>query len=430
MNQESPNPLTGEQSPNMRPTSPAAYGSALDSGAGEHAHLQKVSRVLRVQLLDLTYADWLDLLFLSRESAQFCNATLADHFARDLGYVPPNGESVFRRFAGRLSGDVRVALGREAFTQWRMHKYKVLRGEQRLAFFGEKRSLVCRAEHMSKGKRQRHGRVEFSGSNYYLNIRLVGKSGERIIAVNGKDIEWGKKGERHRLKLWWKPQVDERIAPVMDGLASGETRLLKVSFVFKRPGRKIYVLLAYEKIIEIPESGAKHATLGPLEQDGTLWLRIDGERPHNYTHWIHELLSKKEHFEDIVQRIRLRTKRSGPKHRQAYRHQLLKAGNFSNWAHGRLHQMSADIVKKLLRADVGCLTVAPMSVGELPMYELEEKLKYKLQEIGITLDRLDPKDKTTEQAFGRILGKREGSAARAKKALRTLRQAVERRENT
>lgn len=429
MNQESPNPLNGEQSPEYtRPTSTAECGSALDSGTGGHAELVTVPRVLTVEIRDLDHAQWLDLLLLSRECAMFCNATIADHFARELGYGAPTGGSVFRRFAGRLSGDVRVALSREARTQWRMHKTKILRGEGGFPFFNEKRSLVCRAEHMSKGKRQRHAWIERIGKEHFLNIRLIGKNGEQVVGASKDGFTYGRKGERHLLKLWWKPQIDERNAPVMNGLASGDIRLLKVAITFKRPGKKVMARLAYEKRIELPPAGARKATIGPLLPDGTLWLKI-GDRPlTNYASYIHRLIQMKEHFEGLRQRIRARTKRSGTRHQQARRKALVNLGTFSAWSRGYLHQMSADIVGRLEKGGVGFLTIAPISLGELPLSALEEQLKYKCAERNIAIERMDLKDETTMAIVEKGVAKKRATVAKGKKALRVLRETINQKE--
>lgn len=428
--QGTPNSLRGADAPDSRPTSTAACGSAPGPRTQGCVEIRKVPRILRVRLIDLTHEDWLDLLLLARESARFCNATMADFYARELGYAAPNGESVFVRFKQRLSGDVRVALGREAFTQWRMRKHEILRGDGRLAFFTDKRALVCRAEHLSHGKRQRHAWIWSDDRAHYLSICLIGRDSERVIGCKNGKLQWGRRGERHNLKLWWKPQIDERHRPVMDGLAAGVVRLLKVSFIFERPGKKVFALLTYEKDEPIINPGSASATLGPLEPDGSLWMRVEGGNRYNYTHWVHELIAKKEHWAGLAETIRSRTRRAGPGAKQDYRRALLKAGSFSKWAHGRLHQLSADIVKSLVTANVGHLTIAPIAYQDLPMAELEEKLKYKAAENGITIERLDPNDKPTSQAMERAVSRSERSAAKVRRALRVVREAVEDKEKT
>ena len=369
------------------------------------------SRVLRVPLTPLSDASWTALRALAREGAAFCNACLADAYAQRLGYQPPNAQSVFRRCAGSLSGDVRVALAREAFTTWRRHGGKILSGAQRLAMFDADRALVCRAEHLSKGRRQIHARVSRVGTDYQLSARLVGKH----------------RGGPHVFQIALDPRCDDYVRPVIEGLAAGDVRLLKLTIVFERPGRKVFVLLTYERHMEIPAAGEGVATLGPLEEDGTLWLRWeDAGRPRsqNYTAWISRLSHVKHHFSGIHQRLRARLRRSGAGHRRVYREALVKAGSFGAWAHGELHRCSADIVRLCRERGIGTLQVAPLEHHELPMAELVAKLTYKCAEAGIGLTRIDPATASGSRAMLRPVAKRQRSVTRARAALDTLRTVV------
>ncbi|HXE79317.1 MAG TPA: hypothetical protein VNK41_01070, partial [Vicinamibacterales bacterium] len=302
-----------------------------------------VSRVLSVQIA-VEGHDWDLLRALARESAQFANACLADYYATALGYTPP-AVSVFRRMAGRLSGDVRVAVAREAFAVWRKHRARILSGAQRLACFDADRVLTCRAEHLSKGRRQRHAWIVQTGDDYALSVPLLGHAhgGRQVFAIVGD------------------PRRDDYLRPVLDGLASGALRLLKVTMRFERPGRKVFALLTYASAI--PRglgAGTGVATLGPLEADGTLWLRFASGPPLNLTPWIHRLVHMKEHFSGIHRRLRARTRRSGPGHRQAYRAALVKAGSFEPWAQGELHRLSALIVGEIRRREHGSLAIGPL----------------------------------------------------------------------
>ena len=369
------------------------------------------SRVLRVPLAVLSDTDWTALRLLAREGAAFCNAWLADAYARTLGYQPPDAQSVFRRCAGSLSGDVRVALAREAFTTWRRHGGKILSGAQRLALFDADRALVCRAEHLSKGRRQIHARVSRIGTTYQLSARLVGKH----------------VGGRHVFFLALDPRCDEYVRPVIEGLASGAVRLLKLTIVFERPGRKVFALLTYERYVDVPVAGEGVATLGPLEEDGTLWLRWEEAgrpRSQNYTGWIARQIHVKQHFGGIQRRLRARLRRSGADHQRAYREALVKAGSFGAWAHGELHRLSSDVVQTCRRRGIGILQVAPLEHRDLPMAELVEKLTYKCAEAGMGLTRVDPAVPSGSRALLRPVAKQQHRVTRARAALDTLRDIV------
>jgi len=408
VNQAEPNVSSGAIAPPMTRTSTAAQGIPPDSGPAECVEPVRVSRILRVQLKELTDEQWMELRDLAAESARFCNAAMADRYCKAMGYSEHPDGSAFVRMKGKLSGDVRVALDREVFTVWRKHAKLILVGARRLAEFQADRALVCRAEHMSNGKRQRHATINFDGRQYLLEIRLVGNE----------------HGDRHKFALAWKAQADSYIEPVINGLAAGDIRLLKVSFIFERPGRKVFALLAYEKYIEIPAPGKRSATLGPLEKDGSLWLRFElppQEAQHfNYTGHISRLLAMKDHWGGIHDRIKRRMRRSGRGWKHDYRSSLTKAGSFSAWAHGFIHEWSADIVNRCRHAGVGYLRIAPIKHNDLPMAELEEKLKYKCQEAGIIMASFDPVEKTSERAIKGVLRKKQRSIAKAKESLNYL----------
>jgi len=300
-------------------------------------------------------------------------------------------------------------------TVWRRHARLILAGAQRLAMFDANRALACRGEYRSKGKRVRCALLIRDGDGYRLNCRLV-------KAVNGP---------RHDFRLWWKPQADDYVMPVLDAIACGKTRMLKVSFVFERPGRKVFALLCYERIVEVRSFGEKHATLGPLEADGTLWLRMDPEHRapilHNYTDRVMRLIKMKENFSGIHRRIRSKKRRSGKGHRQVYRRALLRAGAFSQWALGPLHEWSHDVIERCKRNGVGHLAIGGLTHEGLPMFALEGQIKYKAEEAGIELSRFDIKEKTTDQAVMRPLEKQRRGIAAQKKALSVLKDGLQKR---
>jgi hypothetical protein len=288
----------------------------------------------------------------------------------------------------------------------------MLSGAQRLAEFQADRVLVCRAEHMSKGRRQRHAMIVRDGAGYALSIRLVKAA----------------TGPRHLFPIRWKPQADDYVSPVIDALASGETRLLKVSIKFERPGRKVFALLTYEKIVSVPATPSGTATLGPLEADGTCWLRLEpvaGRQARvNYTDRVHRLLAMKLHFAGIHRRLRGRTKRTGRGHQQRYRQALVKAGSFSAWAKGPVQTWSADVIAACRRHEIGTLQIAALLHHDLPMFALVEQVTYKAAAAGIAVVALDVATPTTDRAIARPVEKQRQGIAAQRKALATLRKAV------
>lgn len=392
-----------------------------------------VPRILRVQLAELSQEARLELREWAREAARFGNAMLADKYMLAMGYQPPEAGSAFVRCKGRLSGDVRVSIQREADAIWRRHRAKILAGEQRLALFEAERALVCRGSHRTvrhrrgcqgKGLRTQrscecpqqsviHAWIRYDGEGYWLSCSLgTGTQGRR------------------EYRLAWHPALEASdrsyVTPVLQGLASRQLRLLKVSFQFERSSKKVFALLAYEKTIHMPTPGQRQGTLGPLEEDGSLWLRLVGEdgRPlnYNYTAVVHRLAHMKQHFAGIHRRLKQRIRRSGPGWRRDYRLALVRAGSFSEWAEGVLHQLSREIVERCRRAGVGYLAIGPLTHQDLPMARLQMLLAYKADEAGIILGPFDPAEASTERAISGVLKKRERGLAAKLKALATLRE--------
>lgn len=396
-----------------RPTSTAAHGMAGQEPTAGAPRRVRALRSLRVQLEGIDGSGWAELRQLATEGARFNNALIGAWYAEALGAPAPD-VSPFRSAAGRLSGDVRVALRSEALTQWRRHKRRVLAGAQRVPFFEADRALVCRGEHMDRGRRRRHAILTRDAQDvYWLALRL------RSVRA----------GDAHRFRLWWRPDLDDYLGPVIEGLARGETRLLKVAVIFDRPGQKVYALLSYEIERDVPPSGARRATLGPIEPDGALWLRVEGADGHlvtiNNTGAISKLLSMRTHFDGILQRLRRHLRRSGRGHRAAYRRQLVRAGSFDAWSEGPLHMMARQIIDVCARHGVGTLTVAGLLHQGLPMYRLITRLTEKGSLAGVAVsETVDPANPTTYRAIVQPVARRGRNIGARRRALSVLKEAV------
>jgi hypothetical protein len=377
-----------------------------------------VSRVLRVQLAPLPDAEWTALRALARDASRFCNAFLAQMYC--AGTMDGEARTAMAKLAyrhasrvagGRLSGDVAVALSREAWTTWRKQGARVLSGAQRLACFDADRALVCRAEHWSKGRRQIHARMLADADGYRLSVRFLAK----------------RTGDRQEFAVVVPPVSDDYQRPVLEGFVDGRIRLLKITVVFERPGRKVFALLTYEKPLLAVAPGAATATFGPLEPDGTLWLRWEREgRPQsrNYTQDIARLSAMKLHYDGIRRRLRAQLRRSGPGHRHDFRRVLVKAGSFSQWARGVLHQWSAEIVRLCQKEQLGTLAIAPLEGQELPMAILIDLLRYKCLQAGITVTRIDIAAASGERAITRPVEKQRRQYQKMRTALAVLKDAM------
>ncbi|HEX4683630.1 MAG TPA: hypothetical protein VH277_13010, partial [Gemmatimonadaceae bacterium] len=216
-----PNPLSAPPAVERLPrvTSAPASGSPPSSGTAAREEIRVVSRVLRVQLAPLPDAEWTALRALARDASRFCNAFLAQMYC--AGTMDGEARTAMAKLAyrhasrvagGRLSGDVAVALSREAWTTWRKQGARVLSGAQRLACFDADRALVCRAEHWSKGRRQIHARMLADADGYRLSVRFLAK----------------RTGDRQEFAVVVPPVSDDYQRPVLEGFVDGRIRLLKI----------------------------------------------------------------------------------------------------------------------------------------------------------------------------------------------------------
>jgi hypothetical protein len=326
---------------------------------------------------------------------------LADFFAKAMGYhhdVP-----AYKRLKRTLSSAVRDAVNREALAIWRKHGRAITGGSQRLAMFSAEKALVARGK---------LARVLFDGHSYTLSIRLVGED----------------KGPAHVMPLWWKPQNETYITPALQQISSQSNCLKKVTFLFERRTRKMFALLCYMRTLTVPEPGQREAALGPLEQDGALWMRMtraDG-RPItvNYTNRVERLIHMKLHFAGLIKRLRHRTRRTGRGHKQAYRRALVRAGSFSRWADDMLHQWSKEIIDHCVQNGVGCLRIGPIEHQDLPMARFKLMIEYKAVQKGIIIERFDPAVKEVERSVTQPIERQRKKLVAQRKALATLREAL------
>lgn len=439
-----PNPSRGVPStPDETPTSAmqqaahaasaqAATGDLADSQTAGRAKSLTVPRVLRVELQALPDEDWHQLRALAQQASRFGNALLADKYAQAKGYTPRNDQSAFIREGGGLSGDVRVAIQGEVQAVWARHSKKILIGEQRLALFDATRVLVCRAGQMSVEHRRscqaerRRGRPSTCACPHRARRCIwIYREGSQYV-MSGRLLAEPKPRQTFRLR--WKPQSDAYISPMLERLADGKTRLLKVSWQFERPGRKVFALLTYEAHVIVPPAGQRHATFGPIEPNGECWLRVDGDDGRwiqvNYTNRVKQLIEMKLHFEAIYDRLKRGWRKAGPRALQEKRRALVRSGSFSAWAHGPLHAWSADIIARCQRHGVGYLAIGDSLYQGLPMARLQAMLTYKAEATGIHLAPFDPMDGTTDRAVKRPVEKQRRSIVAKHKALKTLRKGL------
>jgi hypothetical protein len=396
-------PAPAESSPSSPPHKGGRRGALQAPQTATEAGL--VSRVVRVPLERPDDAAWLDLVALAREGAAFANGLIASWWAEAHGWQPREGQSSFKDFKGRLSGDVRVAIQGEAMGIWRRLKARIMRRDQRLPAFAADRSLVIRGQYAGgKGGI----RLEPDGAGYVLRLLIV-----------GKDI-----GPWMTFPVWALAlKKDRYLSSLLIKIAAGHYRCSKVTLQIDQRRRKLFALCAYDRPVPSARDGSS-ATLGPLEEDGSLLLRTAGAT-RDWTREIYEIRTKKDQYEGIIRRFR-RTVGRGPGWRQIYRRNL--PPTYEAWARGKLHQVSAAMIAWLLANGANQLTIRPLNDGDWPAHLLETMLTYKGQQSGITVTKDSGEDDTTDagiRADAGPLRKEQKKVARVKQIARLVKEDLD-----
>lgn len=316
-----------------------------------------------------------------------------------------DGQTTFKDFAGVLSGDVRASVASEAQAAWRKSATRILRRHQRLVAFAVDRSLSIRGA----GSWGNGGvRITRDGEGVTITLRLFG------VAHGGA----------HTFRVWPAAlRKDRYLASLLDKLASGQWRCSKVALKIDPRRRKLYAMCAYERPVPRATGRGVGATVGPLEADGSLLLRASDGRVRDFSREAHEVRSKKAHYDGIVKRFR-RSVGRGPRWRQVYRRNL--PPTYGAWATGRLHQLSAAMIAWCVAERVGRLTLLPLGDGDWPAQQLEEMLRYKGEDAGITVvTAASLEEEPAQRAALAPVRKAQRQAGRARKAARVLAEALD-----
>lgn len=319
-------------------------------------------RVVRVPLERLPDEDWVALRRLAYRCAQYANHLLSE------SYVTAKGGPKLPTYTdakGDLSAAIRDAVGREVVGIWRRLGRMILRGEQTLARFSANRALVVR---------DRGVRLARHADAYTIVLRLHPGATEET---------------RTELKVWMPAlRRDPWLADRLARLAAGTDPITKATVVFERPGRAVFVLLSYARDDSHISSGGDHATLGPLTDDGQLWVRSAAGRARSFTDQVYRLRAMKTHYAGVHDRLRMSLGKTRRYH--DLRRSLRRAGSYETWAQGPLHELSHHVVAWCQREGVGSLEWGVAEDGSLPWDRLAGMLKYKCVDAGIAFSQLAP----------------------------------------
>lgn len=341
---------------------------------GRVSSLRTVDRTVRVPLEAVPDAQWIILRRLAYACAAWGNRVLSEQYAKAKGLTAE--WKTYREDNDVLSAAIRDAVSREVIGMWRRLGRRILRGEQTLGRFSADRALVIR----DRGVRL----VRDETGAYVLRLRLHPQ------AVD----------EATELKVWMPAlRKDRYLRELLAAAHAGDFPITKATLQFERPGRKVYVRLAYQKTLGAApvRVGAAEVTTEP---DEGLMIRANGHRL-SLADRVTRLREMKAHYAAIHARLRRDLGKRG--RRQIHRRALLTAGSFEAWSSGPVHELSRAVIAWCVAEQVAVIVWRVVADGELPWDRLHEQVTYKAVDAGLTVVSPSPSQTEADPAQEREL---------------------------
>lgn len=328
---------------------------------------QLTNRTVKVPIQwgKLTDEQYKEIRTLALKCAAYGNALLSESYAKAKGLTAQ--WAAYTDWNQELSSAIRDAVGREVVGMWRRLGRDILSGRQTLGRFSAGRALCIRDRGVSLSK---------NGQGLEVHLRLFPSPAPQTVL------------------LVYLPPKDVYLKKTLAMLEQEPERLTKATVVFdRRNARKIFVFLSYQKDIVELRSGGETATVVVLS-DGTMRAHCAG-RALTLTGWVYQAVSMKENVARIHARLRSHLGRTQTKSaRKALRKKLAHTQSFEMWCQNAVHQVSRQITNFAI--DNGAASVTwqiDQGAPDLPWFDLKEKTKYKLRELGISQTKPIPKQK-------------------------------------
>jgi hypothetical protein len=390
-------------------------------------------RTIKVPLQKLTDEEWRDLRRLAYVCAAYCNHRLNGDYLEKKGLTQTETvrrKNKYKDYNESLSSSVRDSLNREVQGMWTRNEAKILKGEQTLGRFSADRAICVRGD---------------KGAVYLSPVPGDKEAGTYDTFEFELPLLPPVDNPRFKFKVWAPALLKDKylriaLQKIVDGekaLASapgeGDIKqkwvldrdlylMKKVSVIFERPGRKVFIFLSYAKKRDL--DGAATGWKAELACDEAYWLSCNGHRL-SLGHYFHHLINMKQSFEGLYKRLSIDLAKAGK--RSAFRRQLLKSGSYEEYALGRLHQLSRHIVNWCVAEGANAFSMSVSEIAgkapdgtivRLPWTRLFEMLRYKFDEAGV-------RDVTIDNQSAAIAGRSIEQQARQiqKENLATLKEA-------
>lgn len=306
---------------------------------------------------------------LSWIAARYRNGFLRRRWAEAMGWTVPQQEddkhSVSKQGRANekdLGEPVKSCVEREVETVWKRHAKEVLAGRP----IPEWKPTAALSLRGRKEKKESGIRLEIEGGRYVAYLRAFSKH------TDGNS--W------LRLPIAGNTKRDEYQSPILDRMVSGKLPIAKATVQVKRSA--LILRFTYALEVVLPPLGKRVATLGPVTQDGRLYLRTELQTK-DYTAKFGEILRKKDDWDGIRRRVMAQVGRR--KGHARIKRELLARQSWDDWLHTYLHTWSRQIADWLKSQGVGTLQLQSIDTGDWPAFQFVELLKYKAAEYGIEL---------------------------------------------
>ncbi len=344
--------------------------------------MSKTVRVVRVPIERPDDETWKRLRALACQAARFGNRMLAGQYIARMSRFPEGlrkqlDATLWADSNDELSGWVRGAMQQKCKAQWTRSGKDILAGRARLACFSADRALSISADLTNN----RGVLYERDGESFVLACRFE--------PVEIRDDTGKLAGRREPIRLTADlksngARKDAFIREALELVWSGSTPPGVVTLRFDRQRRKLTALISYSRPAVDAGDEPRSAVLGPVDERGHLFLRVDNGETVDFSDPVRILREKKEHFAGLVQRLRHGAGRKGRKGRYyQYRRKLEEVGSFAEWSDGVIHQLSRAVITKCRDHHVGRLAVDDSNGGDLPWDRLKQRLQYKAEDMGI-----------------------------------------------